>query len=130
MKLVQSAREMLKKCKCFFFQRRCLFTTISILATPHFRHFIKILHPETGVEFKVNSFWLRDHCRLVWFALKSNVLFINFFVSRCKECYSERTHQITSNLLKIPPNVQPVEIEQNNGLVNVVCNIIFFQIIS
>ncbi|XP_039950794.1 trimethyllysine dioxygenase, mitochondrial [Bactrocera tryoni] len=53
---------------------------------------IQIKHSRSGKTLKINTFWLRDHCR-------------------CSDCYNTETKQRKYNLLDIPKTVKPTRTE-------------------
>lgn len=53
---------------------------------------IQIKHSRSGKTLKINTFWLRDHCR-------------------CSDCYNTETKQRKYNLLDIPKTVKPIRAE-------------------
>ncbi|XP_017486362.1 PREDICTED: trimethyllysine dioxygenase, mitochondrial isoform X1 [Rhagoletis zephyria] len=53
---------------------------------------IQIKHKSSGKILKINTFWLRDHCR-------------------CGDCYNVETKQRRYNLLDIPKTVKPLRAE-------------------
>ncbi|XP_054744230.1 trimethyllysine dioxygenase, mitochondrial [Anastrepha obliqua] len=56
---------------------------------------IQIKHKASGKTLKINTFWLRDHCR-------------------CGDCYNTETKQRKYNLLNIPKTVKPIRAQYIN----------------
>lgn len=64
---------------------------------------LSIEHKTLKQPLKVDSFWLRDHCR-------------------CSKCYGP-TFQRSSNIMDIPFDVKPTEIKEESAThLNVKCN--------
>lgn len=73
--------------------------------------FIEILKDGFPKLLKLNSFWLRDHCR-------------------CNQCYDSETFQRKFNLLDIPIDIKPKSSTLDDSLLKVICKynkILFFQ---
>lgn len=63
--------------------------------------FVTIDHESLAQPLKLNSFWLRDHCR-------------------CSKCYST-SFQRSFNILDIPLDVDSVEVKNENGIISIKC---------